>query len=293
MNARGAGGNRSPCVVLANWFQFGPNETIAYPSVESRMFLWCRHGKGSMKVNNERFELAEGDWAFLPWGHAIRYVADVSTPFLVGGIHIIPSHSAHPPESEVAHTPEASLAGSPHRCDAPLVQLHGGLLHGRFGIRPNALESLVTYVIERFQSRRPTPPEMRLLAELVLDELRAAVACQPMPDRPRPAALRRMQDYALAHLDRPAPGVDDLARLGNCSPATVHRLFQAFEATSPARWVAAQRAARATRLLQTTLLSVQEVASRVGMDDPFHFSRFVKRLTGYSPTALRRQRGQI
>lgn len=78
-----------------------------------------------------------------------------------------------------------------------------------------------------------------------------------------------------------------LEAVSGLSSATIHRLFMRCVGMPPQRWIAGVRADVAQRLLRTTALSVAEVGQRVGLDDPFHFSRFFKRMTGVSPQRYR------
>jgi hypothetical protein len=54
---------------------------------------------------------------------------------------------------------------------------------------------------------------------------------------------------------------------------------------------ASQRVGLAAALLRTTTLTVREVGERVGLNDPFHFSRFFKKETSESPAVYRKGRG--
>ncbi len=127
---------------------------------------------------------------------------------------------------------------------------------------------------------------MAVLAGLLIGEIGLAARATPPGNSPRPGSLRRMQEYARTHLERPI-SVDDLARAGGCSTAGVHRQFQSFEAMPPGRWLARLRAQRSAFLLRTTTLAVRDVGGQVGFEDPFHFSRFFKREMGESPRRYR------
>lgn len=54
------------------------------------------------------------------------------------------------------------------------------------------------------------------------------------------------------------------------------------------QWVAQQRLHCAAHLLMTTGLPIGEIGCRVGMDDPYHFSKWFTRHQQMTPTAFRK-----
>lgn len=80
------------------------------------------------------------------------------------------------------------------------------------------------------------------------------------------------------------PDLADRANLGETAfRASVVRLT----GTTPRLWLEKRRCERAVVLLQNSLLSVREIASACGYDDPYHFSRVVRRRLGRSPSQIR------
>lgn len=279
-------------VALANWYQFRAGEIARRNCVESRMLLWGCSGHGSVEVNGETLRLPAGDWLFLPWGHRIQYQADAIDPFFVGGIHVIPDHDeAFPVDFSVAHDSRDPLARQAHRRDGLLPGLDG-LVQGRFSGAHDRLGHLCRYIVECYATAPRDEAQMRTLARLLLVELAAAAAQAQPVQRPIPASLRKMQEYAKAHLSEPL-NIGTLAHAGACSPATVHRLFHQYEGQAPGNWLEHLRIEAAERLLRTTNLRIQEVAAHTGFKDPFHFSRFFKRATGISPSAYRQARDPL
>ncbi len=275
-----------PVVVLANWFQFGPSERAVRPCVESRMLLWCRRGKGMLRINGEARAFEADDWVLMPWGHSVISEPDAHSPFFVGGIHLIPWHADRAPVAfRVAHQQSDTLANHPARRDADWPGLEKSM-HGSFFGEADPLALLASYVVEKYLQSPPERRSMAALAGLLLGEIALASHATPLGNTPRPGSLRRMQAYARNHLQRPI-SVDHLARAGGCSAAGVHRQFQSFEAMPPGRWLARLRAQRSAFLLRTTTLAVREVGEKVGFEDPFHFSRFFKREMGESPQRYR------
>ena len=97
--------------------------------------------------------------------------------------------------------------------------------------------------------------------------------------------------WALQHLAED-PAVDHVAAKAAMSRRTFYREFQATMGTTPRRWLDAQKMILARQILETTDLTVPEVARQSGFRDPSilrsHFTRHV----GVSPTSYRRQFGR-
>jgi AraC family transcriptional regulator of arabinose operon len=74
-----------------------------------------------------------------------------------------------------------------------------------------------------------------------------------------------------------------LAQSVNLSPSRLRHLFKAEIGTSPVRYLRTRKMQEAKRLLETTFLTVKEVANRVGLSDESHFVRDFKRIYGRPP----------
>jgi AraC-like DNA-binding protein len=74
-----------------------------------------------------------------------------------------------------------------------------------------------------------------------------------------------------------------LAKLAGLSRTHFAQWFRARMGQSPMRYVRNRRIDRAKALLTSTDLTVEQVARRVGFDDPAHFNRLFKQLTGVPP----------
>ena len=81
--------------------------------------------------------------------------------------------------------------------------------------------------------------------------------------------------------------LNELARSVNLSPTRLHHLFKAELNDSPARYLKWLRMQQAKELLETTPLSVKEIAHRVGVKDASHFVRDFETACGLTPTRYR------
>jgi AraC family transcriptional regulator of arabinose operon len=71
------------------------------------------------------------------------------------------------------------------------------------------------------------------------------------------------------------------------SHSQFHRRFSQVFGLPPARWLRQERINLARRFLKSGFEKVGAIASRCGYEDPFHFSRDFRAMTGMSPTAYR------
>ena len=99
--------------------------------------------------------------------------------------------------------------------------------------------------------------------------------------------MRSVVDYIRSNLDKPLT-VPDLASESGFSRAHFSRLFTASEGLPPAEFVLQERMRHASRLLSGhSLLSVKEIASLTGFEDPNYFAKVFRRHFGTSPTEFR------
>ncbi len=110
---------------------------------------------------------------------------------------------------------------------------------------------------------------------------------QPLPDTEGGDLFAETLVWVQGHLDEPLT-VEDLARRSAMSPRTYARRFRETTGTSPYRWMLRQRVLLAQRLLETTDLSVEVVATRCGMGAAANLREHFQRVVGTSPMAYRR-----
>jgi transcriptional regulator GlxA family with amidase domain len=104
----------------------------------------------------------------------------------------------------------------------------------------------------------------------------------PEPDSP----LARARTWALGRLDR-SIALDDLAREANVSVRTLARRFTAETGMTPLQWLLQQRLHRARELLETTDLTVDQVARRSGFGTAESLRQHLSRHIGLTPSAYR------
>jgi transcriptional regulator GlxA family with amidase domain len=110
---------------------------------------------------------------------------------------------------------------------------------------------------------------------------------RPLPSPVTDSSLEGVRRWALDHLAEPLD-VPTMAARANVSPRTFARRFVAETGTTPLKWLNAQRALEARRLLEHTDLSVEQVACRAGFGSAPSLREHFRRATDTTPTAYRR-----
>lgn len=104
----------------------------------------------------------------------------------------------------------------------------------------------------------------------------------------QPEAVRRALAYMDEHLAESLSLVV-LAAAVMMSPQHLTRLFRQHLQTTPMRYLWQLRTRQGVEMLSTTGLSVGEIATQVGFQSPFHFSRLVAQYYHSSPRHLRQR----
>lgn len=99
--------------------------------------------------------------------------------------------------------------------------------------------------------------------------------------------LGALEAFITANLTRQVT-LADLGRAVGVSPRTLARRVEVGLGLTPQRFVQRLRVAHAAHLLETTRLSIDEIAARVGYADPAAFRRAFHRHVGTAPGAHRR-----
>ncbi|MET9146753.1 helix-turn-helix domain-containing protein, partial [Streptomyces sp. NPDC004042] len=127
--------------------------------------------------------------------------------------------------------------------------------------------------------RRPAPPPPRA---------GGPAHHPPRPGRPAPAsATTTARAWALGRLHEPIQ-LRDMAEQEAMSVRTFTRRFREETGVSPGQWLTRQRIERARHLLESTDLSVDQVAQESGFGTAQSMRQHLQAALGVTPTAYRR-----
>ncbi|GHJ52992.1 AraC family transcriptional regulator [Nonomuraea sp. TT08I-71] len=106
-----------------------------------------------------------------------------------------------------------------------------------------------------------------------------------------PASLAPVLDWAAERLHEPL-SVSDLAVRANVSPRTLARRFTEQLGVGPGQWLLQRRITAARALLEETDLTVEAIATRVGLSSAANLRRRFRTLVNTTPAGYRRSFGR-
>jgi len=105
-------------------------------------------------------------------------------------------------------------------------------------------------------------------------------------DRRTAARIDRAIRHIAANIAEP-PTAEELALVAGLSPSHFTRLFREYTGYTPVHYLRQERIKAARVLLADVDLSIKEIASKCGFDDPYHFSKVFHQIDGLSPSEYR------
>ncbi|MBP2153995.1 arabinose operon transcriptional regulator AraC [Erwinia rhapontici] len=126
---------------------------------------------------------------------------------------------------------------------------------------------------------------MNALERLIIDCFQRQPLCSHQTIEPRISTLcQYLNDHLAEDLT-----IEQLARQVFLSPSRVAHLFKREMKMTIFAWREQQRVIRASNLLQSTHLSIAQVALTVGYDDALYFSRIFRQHVGVSPREYKKR----
>jgi YesN/AraC family two-component response regulator len=97
-----------------------------------------------------------------------------------------------------------------------------------------------------------------------------------------------VKDYVKKHYSEELD-LNTIAREFGFSSSYLTKVFNKIENCTPSKFIRSYRMGIAKQLLNDDSLSIQQIASHVGYNDPFHFSKSFKQVVGISPTEYKQE----
>jgi AraC family transcriptional regulator, arabinose operon regulatory protein len=234
--------------------------------VNEAIFIYCTHGRGWCELAGNRHEIQPGDLLVVPPQTPHVYAADAAHPWTIWWVHAAGTNlgdylnelgiSVERPVLYVGEDPQLIAL-----FDEVLDVVAHGYAPAQLVYAALALAHLIgTMIWHRHQKWRGDPDPQQRISQSIA--------------------------YMKQHMGKPLR-VSTLAGLANLSASHYTALFKAHTGYAPIDYLIRLRMHKACQLLDTTTLTVKEIADTLGYSDPFYFSRIFKTVNDASPAAYR------
>ena len=255
-------------VTDAGYFPAAESHLVERPrGTNTTLLILCLRGGGWVKTGEATREIAAGDLVWLPAGLAHAYGSAQKDPWTILWAHFTGDEVAawgellgvgEPPSASVFSLPDDRLD------EIALDQVYAALERGFAGRHQVAAATALRHALSTVAQLAHTPRSGRSAHERVVASIEM---------------LRR--DWQRPHT------LAELAAAAHVSVAHYSALFRRQTGFAPIDFIIRLRVQHACRLLDTTELSVGEVAERVGYADPYYFTRCFRRVMGRAPRLYR------
>jgi AraC-like DNA-binding protein len=235
-----------------------------YPA---HVLLFCVSGKGWVTSGAQSMELGAGDVVWIPPELPHVYGADRGDPWRVYWVHV-EGRRADDWWSWFASDAEQGLRWRVSEATQLAERFE------RVWRMQDAAGSDVSLI-------RMSTESASLLAEAV-----AGRETEDAASRVLEARVDRSVEWMREHLGEKIR-LEDCAKAAGMSASHYSAVFREVTGVSPIRYVNRLRLRQGAEWLDTTGLSVQEIADRLGYGNPFHFSKAFREFSGLSPRAYR------
>lgn len=230
------------------------------------ILIYCVKGGGWCELGDQLHTVREGDLLVVPPGEPHAYGAQAKHPWTIHWLHAVGANVAE-------YLRELGLSEQ-----SPVLPIGEDL-------QLVLLFNEVVKTLERSLSFLNLLQASHALAHL----LALLIRHRHEHTRDVSDAVQKVAQcivYMSEHLDQPLR-VAALAALANLSSAHFTALFKEQTGCSPRDYLHLLRIHRACQLLHTTTLPVKDIATKLGYQDQFHFSRQFKAFQGIAPREYR------
>jgi AraC family transcriptional regulator of arabinose operon len=233
-------------------------------------FVYCAKGRGWCEVGGRRHVVRTGDLLVIPAGFPHSYGSETEDPWTIAWVQVLGANldfflnqldvTVQEPVCELGENPQLIA-----------------LFHESINILDKA-ESFLPRLLYASQT----------LAHLIgtMIWLRARNV------RNEPDVTGKIEQsvaYMTQHLNKPVQ-VATLAALANMSASHYTAMFKRQTGCAPIDYFIRLRMRHACQLLESSMMSVKEIAATLGYDDPFYFSRMFKAVNHVAPSDYRAMR---
>jgi AraC family transcriptional regulator of arabinose operon len=246
--------------------------TYRKKGLPENLLIYCVDGMGWFRLRNKTYKVQANEFFILPRNTEHAYGSDDKNPWSIYWLHFggTQLHDLNK-NSSVA----ASFAPTQIRGREEIVASFNKMYHAlSLGYSTSNL----------------------LFANLCVPHFLSLFVYNPQHFYESPALQSNVVDLAIQHMNKHLDKILSLPELSasfNYSTSRFSGLFKERTGFAPIDYFLHMKIQKATQILDFTEKPVKEIASELGFDDPYYFSRLFKKIMGHSPTDFRNHRRSI
>lgn len=240
------------------------------------ILIFCTHGKGTVKSATEEWQIENGSIVLLPPNEEHTYYANDDDPWDIFWVHFTGN-------SIDEYIPQEALQKNGFLIIDKTSTEDMQMLMSQFWQMIQALSAGFSYQSVFYSSQ-------------VLGATLAYVSLQSF--LPHDAYtmgneyITKAVKYIYDHFEEKV-SLSTLTEVLDVSKSYLSRIFRRTVGTSVNRFILDIKMKQACYYLKDTNLAVHQIATRLGYDDPYYFSRIFKKVMGSSPRIFRNQEKNI
>lgn len=234
--------------------------------ISQYVLIYCTDGAGWCKVNEIKYPISSNQFIILPAGIPHEYGADEVAPWTIYWIHF-----------------KGNLAANYVTGEVLPITLNPGM-QSRIFQRINLFEEIF-FTLKMGYSR----DNLRYACSMFhhfLGSLCYWVQYRNAANQTEEGFLESIVHYMNEHIGRKIT-LADMAEFAGYSTSHFSSLFCRLTKQSPMTYFNQLRIQKACELLDFTDMKVNQVCFKIGIDDPYYFSRLFKQVMGCSPREYR------
>jgi len=237
---------------------------------DQHILIYCIEGRGQLKIKQKNYTIEPSEFFVIPAHIAHTYIADKDDPWTIYWIHF----------KGVSSNPIVELILK------QLQNTHKGFVH--YNEMRNQLFTQMYAHLERGYSS-----DNLLYANMCLWQYLTSFSfSEKFDDNGEPVtfdAIEHSIEYMRHHIDE-ALSLNTVAHAINLSPSHFSFLFKKETGFAPMEYFNHLKIQKACQFLLFTKLRIKEIANKLGIGDPYYFSRLFTKIMGLSPIEYREKK---
>ena len=251
------------------WYPKARRHRIERPhGLDECILIFCIRGKGWAEIDGRRFTIAASEVLFIPANKPHAYGADDDDPWSIHWAHFAGTAAASYASLLPAHEFVLSIPSA----DAKEI---ARMFRESYRLASSGLTERTVLLVSH---------SLRYVLGLLFFQTGRSLGSSSLTNA---HDLTKSIEFMRANVARSLT-LQELSRHAGLSPTRYSALFREQTGASPVDHHIRLRMQAACHYLDTTALSVKEVAAKLGYDDPYYFSRIFQKILGCSPLVYRR-----